>query len=79
MRLSTELIKKRQIVIRLNTIDTAKERLRYLKILKCQLSKSNLITTKTKSYEKRLKRLNRQINANVNIIDEEEHFFNNYL
>lgn len=75
----TELLKKRQINYRLQQLDTARERITFLNFMKKDLSNSGTIVTETNFYEKRLKWLNYQINTNTNIIDEEEHFFNNYL
>jgi len=70
--MSSILLTKRQVIERLNTPLTSREKVTFLKWQRDNLSKSQMPILDKRRYDNYLKWLNTQININNNIVNDDE-------
>ena len=70
--MSSILLNKRQVIERLNTPLTSREKVTFLKWQRDNLSKSQMPILDKRRYDNYLKWLNTQININNNIVNDDE-------
>ena len=70
--MSSILLNKRQVIERLNTPLTSREKVTFLKWQRDNLSKSQMPILDKRRYDNYLKWLNTQININNNMVNDDE-------